>query len=241
MKKIILFKLLLIILIVWNFQLYSQSGRIHFSNVGNKTNTNVGCNAHGAGFFDYNGDGLPDIFVVHNESVGDWAGKDIPHTLLKNMGDGTFRNVTPQERVGGYQMSAQGFAAADYDNDGNRDMAIAMGYQLYGRILLYWNGGLKFYNATNASKVYHKNRGRNLCFIDYNNDGLLDLFSLGDSDFNSYSLLVYKNIGNAEFSVQSEQAGLDHYRDPQDSWGVAFADIDNDGDMDFFSANYETE
>ncbi|MFO7891224.1 MAG: FG-GAP-like repeat-containing protein [bacterium] len=245
MKKIISAVLFVISTYLINFvPLFSQSGDIHFKNAGGKTNTRVGCNTHGSGFFDYNGDNLPDIFVVHNESFGGWTGKNIPHTLLKNMGNGTFKDVTEEARVQGStpRTSAQGFAAADYDNDGKTDMVIANGHYPTKRVLLYWQGeGEVFWNATNASKVYHKNRGRNLCFVDYNNDGRLDLFSFGDPESNSYSLLVYKNIGNAEFLLQSEQAGLDHYRDPQDSWGHAFADIDNDGDMDFFSANYETE
>jgi len=245
MKKIILTVSILLTCSLVGYQmLFSQTQEIHFQNVGGKTKTNIVCNTHGSGFFDYNGDNLPDIFVVHNESFGDWAGLNLPHALLKNMGDGTFQNVTKQARVSGSspRTSAQGFAAADFDNNGKTDLVIANGHYPTEKVLLYWqdNSGV-FWNATNASKVYHKNRGRNVTFVDYNNDGLLDLFSFGDTRYSNPSLLVYRNIGNANFLLNSEQAGLDHYRSPGDLWGFAFADIDNDGDMDFFDANHETD
>ncbi|MEJ2627404.1 MAG: FG-GAP-like repeat-containing protein, partial [bacterium] len=240
MKKIILIVLFLLsICLVYLHPVYSQSEKIHFTGVGAKTNSYVGCNPHGSGFFDYNGDNLPDIFVVSNISEGGWKDKKVPHTLLKNMGNGTFTNVTGQARVGGYLTSAQGFAAADYDNDGYRDLAIGYGVSKY--TLLYRQiepGVFTDYTGTaGLSDWDYRNRGRNITFVDYDNDGLLDFFSFGDDTYSEYSLLVYKNIGNARFTVQTKQAGLDHDRSTTDFWGFAFADIDNDGDMDFFSAN----
>lgn len=245
MKKIILkVSILLICSLFGDQMLFSQTQKIHFKNVGGKTKTNVVCNTHGSGFFDYNGDNLPDIFIVHNESFGDWSGLNLPHALLKNMGDGTFKNVTKQARVSGSspRTSAQGFAAADFDNNGKTDFVIANGHYPTEKVLLYWqdNDGI-FWNATNNSKVYHKNRGRNVAFVDYNNDGLLDLFSFGDTRYSNPSLLVYRNIDNAKFLLQSKEAGLDYIRDSKDIWGFAFADINNDGYMDFFDANYETD
>jgi len=245
MKKLNLTVFVIMIYSLLGYQiLLSQTQAIHFSNVGGKTKTNVVCNTHGSGFFDYNGDNLPDIFIVHNESFGDWSGLNLPHALLKNMGDGTFQNVTKQVRVQGSspRTSAQGFAAADFDNNGKTDFVIANGHYPTEKVLLYWqdNDGI-FWNATNASKVYHKNRGRNVAFVDYNNDGLVDLFSFGDTRYSNPSLLVYRNIGNANFLLQSKEAGLEYIRDSKDIWGFAFADIDNDGDMDFFDANYESD
>lgn len=243
MKRQILNIVLVYIIGIMNIQLlYPQSNKIHFTNVGKSTNSQIGCNTHGSGFFDYNGDDLPDIFVVHNKSHGSWSTEWRPHTLLKNMGDGTFTNVTSEARVEGYNTSAQGFAAADYDNDGSTDMVIGMGEW---KALLYRNtGNNNYFNVSKNVGVTQYNRGRNLVFVDYNNDGLLDLFVFGDDNFeHSYAspLLVYKNIGSGKFAAKSNEAGLGHERSSKDLYGCAFADIDNDGDIDFFTPNYESQ
>ncbi len=222
--------------------LYSQS--ISFTNVGDMTQTKVACNTHGSGFFDYNGDGFPDIFVVHNLSESPFG--CLPHTLLKNLGNGIFENVTSEAGVDGYCTSAQGLAAGDYNNDGYVDIAIGMGEWQYSPgnssyvLALYKNNGDgTFTDVSSAAGVKSYNRGRNLTFVDYNNDGYLDLFVFGDS-IKPYvpSLIVYKNNGDGSFTLASKEAQLNHKRSPDDIWGCAFADVDNDGDMDFFVPNY---
>ncbi|HSY00762.1 MAG TPA: VCBS repeat-containing protein, partial [Acidobacteriaceae bacterium] len=80
----------------------------------------------GVALFDYNNDGLLDIFFVNGAAIPSLQ-KTSPayhNRLFRNNGDGTFTDVT--ERAGlkglGYSM---GVAAADYDNDGHTDLYVA--------------------------------------------------------------------------------------------------------------------
>ena len=216
-------------------QLFSQSP-VYFYNVGDQTGTKFYRNCHGSGFFDYNSDGYDDIFIVHNVSVSPQGPK--PHVLLKNLGDGTFVDVAGEAGVEGYNTSAQGLAAGDYNNDGYTDIAIGMGH--WYTALYKNNGDGTFSDVSSSAKVTVPNRGRTLAFVDYDNDGYLDLFVFGDNDGSPdiYSLSVYKNKGDGTFAITSKQAGLGYERSSDDIYGFAFADVDNDGDMDFFVPNY---
>ncbi|GAG16470.1 unnamed protein product, partial [marine sediment metagenome] len=177
----------------------SAQSPVTFTDVGASTGTHVFLNPHGSGFFDYNNDGLSDIFVVHNLSTG-YIGEK-PHALLKNLGNGTFENVTVEARVGGYNASAQGLAAGDYDNDGDMDMAIGMGN--WGTLLYRNNNDGTFSNVSDAAGVSQYNRGRCLAFFDYNNDGHVDLLQIGDP-----SLYLLQNKGDGTFVHKRYPAGL---------------------------------
>ncbi len=210
--------------------------QIRFTHVGDETNVNIGCNTHGSGFFDYNGDGWDDIFIVHNVSVSTWG--DMNHFLLKNQEGVDFFDVSYAAGVAGFNVSAQGLAAADYDNDGYRDIAVAMGNWM---VLLYRNhGDGTFGYATEAANVVAYNRARNLFFSDYDNDGNVDLFLIGDRVESSVSgIVLYRNKGDGTFERRDQEAGLDINRSPADVYGAAVADIDNDGDADFYIPNNE--
>ncbi len=101
----------------------------------------------GAGcvWFDYNNDGLPDLYVLSGRPLGDdmhpYPLKNppavAPHNhLYRNNGDGTFTDVTEQAGVAAniYGMAA---IAVDFDNDGFEDLFVTG----YGRSILYHNNG----------------------------------------------------------------------------------------------------
>src|SRR5271167_1241342 len=80
----------------------------------------------GVAVFDYNNDGLPDIFLVNGSSFQLLDDPSLPRTssrLFRNNGDGTFTDVTRQSGLinEGWGM---GVAIADFDNDGHKDVFV---------------------------------------------------------------------------------------------------------------------
>lgn len=220
------------------------SGPFHFTDVGLATNTVVVCNTHGSGFVDYNNDGWDDIFVVHNTSEGNWV--NLPHTLLKNPKNlGLFENVTAAAGVEGYLFpSAQGFAVADYDNDGDADMLIGMGNP-ENKALMYRNlGNGTFVDQKCGLDVNGRTfHCRSIAFIDYNNDGYVDVFGTRDSyptgDDNTL-FLMYRNDRNGWFYDRTREADLwSHAPTFKDLYGFAMADVDLDGDVDIYVPRFD--
>ena len=207
-----------------------------FYDVGAVTYTQVESNVHATGFFDYNNDGWDDIYVVHNTSLGPYA--DLPNTLLKNLGNGRFSNVTAAAGVeGGYRWSAQALAAADHDNDGDTDMCIAMGS--YNHPLFYKNNGNGTFSQ--AYLLMDSNLGysaRCHAFIDYDNDGFVDLLTLRTSTPEkpvNPMFLLYKSDRLGGFVESGQGAGLRVFNpDGYDLYGLAIADVNLDGYIDFY-------
>jgi enediyne biosynthesis protein E4 len=207
-----------------------------FYDVGAYSNTQVECNVHGTGFFDYNNDGWDDIFVVHNTSLGQYV--DLDNTLLKNMGNGWFSNVTVAAGVQGQKRwSTQGLSAADYDNDGDIDMVIAMGAANHP--LFYKNNGDGTFRE--AFLLMDANLGygaRCQAFLDYDKDGYTDILMLRNSTPEKLvnpMFLLYRNDRSGGFVEVSQAAGLRVYApDGNDLYGFAVGDVNLDGYPDFY-------
>ena len=90
----------------------------------------------GVGVFDFDGDGLLDLYFVNGNHIGPRASPDITNRLYRNNGDWTFTDVTEQAGVGhcGY---GQGCCVGDYDNDGDLDLFVSN----FGTNVLYRNNG----------------------------------------------------------------------------------------------------
>jgi hypothetical protein len=131
----------------------------------------------GVAFIDYDNDGLPDIFIA--------SGPGSPSRMYRNEGGGKFRETT--EALGLTREGwAQGVCAGDYDNDGYTDLFVTY----WGQNALYRNvAGRRFEDVT-AQVHLTEDRVRyntGCAFIDYDNDGKLDLFVANylKFDFNS--------------------------------------------------------
>ncbi len=218
---------------------FAQPSSLYFNDVGATEGCEASLNSHGGGFFDYNGDGWADIFVVHNFSVIPDFYKD--HALFKNRGEnssnGAFEYYTNLAGTAGYNTSAQGFTAGDYDNDGDVDMCVGMGYYYLpktatGLTQLYRNNGNNtFTDITTWSDVgvAHNRQGRSLISFDYDNDGWLDLL------VETTPLLdLLRNNGGLSFSFVTRQVNLTVTTDGDDLWGFAIGDVDNDNDLDIY-------
>lgn len=133
----------------------------------------------GVAIFDYDNDGLPDIFLVNGTTL---EGKDHATShLYRNLGNLKFEDVTAKAGLT-HTGWGQGVCAADYDNDGRRDLFVTY----YGHSILYHNeGNGSFKDVTaEAGLSYDGVRWDTGCsFVDYDLDGKLDLVVSGYVDF----------------------------------------------------------
>jgi len=120
----------------------------------------------GVAFIDYDNDGQLDIFVV--------SGPDSPSRMYRNEGSGRFRDVT--ETLGLTRTGwGQGVCAGDYDNDGYTDLFVTY----WGQNILYHNAAGRRFEDVTAKMHLTQDRVRyntGCAFLDYDNDGKLDLF-----------------------------------------------------------------
>jgi hypothetical protein len=215
----------------------------------------------GVALLDFDNDGRLDVFFTNGARIPGLA-KDEPrfwNRLYRNQGDGTFRDVT--ERAGvrgdGYSMGA---AAADFDNDGWTDLYVTG----VNRNALYRNEqGRTFADVTQKAGVLGIGAGgRKLwsvgaAWLDYDNDGDLDLFVANYLDwspennrlcgvegkrlncsptyYEGLPNLLYRNEGGGRFSDVSAATGIAAHVGR--GMSVAVADADGDGLLDVFVAN----
>ncbi len=184
----------------------------------------------GACFFDYDGDGRPDLLVVRGTSA--------KPLLYHNLGNGHFKDVTLGS---GITLPAPGIAcsAGDYDNDSRTDLAIS--YR--GGVALFHNeGNGKFSNKTTATGISASGNPLGLTFVDYDHDGYIDLYIARagavakDNNDNSDiatpgpgSNMLWKNNANGTFSNWTEQGAL---AGDAPSLGVLATDYNNDHAID---------
>src|SRR5579859_6333439 len=134
----------------------------------------------GVALFDYDGDGLLDIYLVNGAEMPTLVktGPKYFNRLYHNNGNGTFTDVTEHARIAGtgYGM---GVAVGDYDNDGRPDLFVA---NVNGNQLFHNNGDGTFTEVAEkagvagAAHAGNKMWSVSAAWVDYNNDGRLDLF-----------------------------------------------------------------
>ena len=132
----------------------------------------------GVAIFDYDGDGLPDIFLVNGGRLGD--GAQPKPFLYHNLGGLKFEDVTEKAGITSTGWG-QGVCAGDIDNDGNTDVFVTQ----WGQNILYRNqGNGTFRDETKERGLLAAKRWSTGCaFVDYNRDGYLDLVVVHYVDF----------------------------------------------------------
>jgi len=167
---------------------------------------------------DYDRDGWLDLFVTM------FAGN---HRLYHNNRDGTFSRTTDLPTAG----SGVSPSFVDYDNDGFPDLFVA-GWPSSKNALYHNNGGRSFTRITNIPPATEGRHSVSTTWGDYDNDGFADLFvANGNFDNGQYQNFLYHNGGDGTFAKVTTGPIA---TDTGDSGGSAWADVDNDGDLDLF-------
>jgi hypothetical protein len=214
----------------------------------------------GAAFIDYDGDGLLDIFLVNGGWVpGTTRNRNFNHALYRNRGDGTFEDVSAKAGIEVNTAYGMGAAVGDYDNDGHDDLFIT---NFNGPNILYHNDGNgTFTNVTTKANVGGDGQwSASAAFLDYDNDGLLDLWITRYVDhsfsnnkicgpysergirgyctpqiYNGLANVLYHNDGNGKFTDVSMKAGISTHLGK--GLGVTVLDFNDDGYSDVYVAN----
>ena len=238
--------------------------------------------SRGVAWGDYDADGDPDLYVAN--SNGQW------NAFYRNNGNGTFKKMTE----GGFDIkvysvlvrhggSAQGANWVDYDNDGDLDLYV-VGRDDEPNFLFNNIDNLGFTRIIDHALTEEGIQASMACWADMDGDGDLDVFIVASGKGPNR---LYKNVGNGEFEfleehllsegtgraracacgdangdmlpelyVANAQSANDYYvnygnwefqkvekghmvQDIGYSYGVSWADYDDDGDLDLFLANFD--
>jgi hypothetical protein len=164
---------------------------------------------------DYNNDGHDDIFVCRINSS---------NLLYKNNGDNTFTEVAAEL---GLDFSGNSNTAVwgDLDNDGWIDLYVTSRAQ--ANLLYHNNGDGTFTEIGETAGVAVKRNPRSVHVVDYDKDGLLDIYVANLGEENNF----FKNLGNMTFEEVIFQTNA---VDRSIAQAAIFFDYDNDGDQDLY-------
>lgn len=217
----------------------------------------------GQGMFDFDRDGLLDLFHVGGGLYRGPEHKDMggyPCVLYRNRGDWKFENISLP--AGGFEGDhfKHACTAGDYDNDGFQDLVVSgyTGLQLWRNM-----GDGTFEETHDAATLNDKLWSSSTAFGDFDNDGFLDLYvahyvnwswennprckapqdsKLGEScpprTFQDLPDTLYMSNGDGTFRDSSKLAGL---RPDGKGLAVIAGDYDLDGDQDVYVCNDTTD
>jgi hypothetical protein len=217
-------------------------------------------NGSGAAMFDYDGDGKLDLYFATGNLLPLDANTADRHAnrLYKNLGGGKFRDVTKGSGLD-FAGFCHGVIVGDIDNDGDPDIFLAN----HGPNGLYLNNGdgtFRDIAATAGTLGRPNNWSSGGAFLDYDNDGDLDLYVAnygewiypeddvfcGDKEkgvrfycsprvIRTVKHYLYRNNGDLTFTDVTDAAGVG--RNDGHGFGVVAADINGDGRIDLYVAN----
>lgn len=223
-------------------QLFENSGDNKFINRTTRSGAGDPFFAHGMAAFDFDNDGDLDIYVANSRGGdGEYTIIPWPNVLYRNDGDLIFTNITDTAGVA-CQLNSKGVCTGDYDNDGDFDLYVSNDDTL--NILFRNNCDGSFTDVTKQAGVSQPSGSHGCQFIDFNNDGFLDLYVSGgsyipekeDYSFNrTHPNVVYQNNGDGTFTDITRLSGVQN--NIEQTPHIIVADFNNDGYIDVFAAN----
>ncbi|MBC8354846.1 MAG: CRTAC1 family protein [Planctomycetes bacterium] len=216
----------------------------------------------GIGWFDLDHDGWPDLYCCQGASFDGDSNEELPsNALFYNREGETFSEVTRQAGLLDTRYS-MGIASADYDNDGFADLCVT-GY--HANTLLHNNGDGTLTPVEIPQQSSPGRLSASCAWGDVDANGNIDLYitnysKLGPEDYpicehtaadetihiachpnelDRMPDLLYRNAGDGQFVEISKAAGVAEGKGRQ-GLGVIAADLDQDGDIDFYVANDTT-
>jgi len=235
--------------------LYRNNGNGTFSDITAKAGLAAAGWTTSAVWFDYDGDGLLDLFVCgfvdyrkesQNLCIAAREGQPgycIPRIfspkssfLYRNNGDGTFRDVSRETGIAAKLGKALGVVATDLNNDGLLDLFVANDTV---ENFLFLNRGGRFEESAYGAMVAlstdgFARSGMGVDSADINGDGWMDLF-VANIDRERFSL--YRNTRHGMFDDLSFAGEIGRATYYLSGWGLRFLDFDNDGVIDLIVAN----
>ena len=203
-----------------NFLYHNNHDRT-FTDVAQKAGVQKPWQSFAAWFFDYDNDGWPDLFVTSyyvsvDESVRSYLGLT-PNAetlkLYKNLGNGTFRDVTAEVGLDRVFMP-MGANFGDIDNDGFLDIYLGTGNPSYAsllpNVLLHNKDGKFFTDVTASSGTGELHKGHAVAFADIDNDGDEDLLTEigGAVPGDSHAFRLFENPGNGNDWISLHLVGV---------------------------------
>lgn len=238
-------------------RLYRNTGQGTFVDVTDHAGVgNKGEWAVAAGWFDYDNDGLLDLFVVnyvkwtadYDRVCGDEARgirvychpryfEGLANRLYHNRGDGTFEDVSERTGIGGSVGKGMSVAFGDYDDDGFMDAFVTN--DGVPNFLFHNRRDGTFEETGLLAGVSVPMHGKPISsmgvdFQDYDNDGRPDIQVTALS---SETFPLYHNDGRGTFSDATQSSRLATLTRRMAGWSTALIDLNNDGWKDIFAAN----
>ena len=204
----------------------------------------------GVAVLDVDADAWPDLLFVNGK---DWrtGGRRARHGLFRNNRDGTFRDISAASGLDAADIYGLGASVADFDNDGRDDVFVT---SVDGGRLFRNMGAGRFADVTQQSGIANREFTVSAAWLDYDRDGLVDLFIgnyvqwspateavcaqdgvkgyCGPDSYKPRAPRLYRNRGSGRFEDVTARAGLDSATDK--AMGVAVLDYDTDGWPDLF-------
>jgi hypothetical protein len=207
-----------------------------------------------AAFFDYNRDGLLDLFVSNycvwdpetEPACGPTNAPDychpqhydgLPNSLFKNNGDGSFTDVSVESGIRAHIGKGMGLGVADFDGDGWTDVYVANDTV---PAFLFHNQGdgtfqeIAFESGTAYTYSGHAVSGMGVDAKDVNNDGMVDLFVAA---MTNEAMPFYVNLGDMLFDEMTAPSKLAMMTRDRTGWSNGIFDLNNDGWKDLFVAS----